>query len=129
MQEFFINQHSINPVLRMELICDGRYDYKKSYLYNNAIQNADVTFSMKNVDTDILKVSKSKADVVLANNEGCETRYLLQYKWKERDVKEKGSFKGWFEIKFNDDIYEDGVEYPSGNLIVPIEEELVIHIL
>ena len=32
MQEFFINKHSINPVLRMELICDGRYDYKKSYL-------------------------------------------------------------------------------------------------
>ena len=29
MQEFYINQHSNNPALRMELICDGRYDYKK----------------------------------------------------------------------------------------------------
>lgn len=129
MQEFYINQNSVNPVLRMELIQDGKFDYKKSKLFNNSIQNATVTFSMKNIETNILKVSKSKADVVTSNNGGCETKLLLQYKWKERDVKEKGTYKAWFEIKFDGDIYEEGVEYPTGNLIVPIENELMVYVL
>jgi hypothetical protein len=128
MQEFFINKDSLNPVLRMELISDGRYDYKKSLIYNNAIQNAIVTFSMKNTENGILKVSKAKAEVVTATDGGCETKNILQYTWKKRDVNEKGTFKGWFEIKFNGDLYEDGIQYPSGNLIVPIEDELIIQI-
>lgn len=128
MQEFFINKGSLNPVLRMELICDGRYDYKKSLIYNNAIQNADVTFSMKNISNGILKVSKSKAEIVTATDTGCETKNILQYSWKQRDVNETGIFKGWFEIKFHGDIKEEGVEYPTGNLIVPIEDELMIYV-
>jgi hypothetical protein len=127
MQEFYINQHSLNPVLRMELISEGVYEYKNNF-FSNSIQNANVTFSMKNIDNDILKVSKAKADIVLSEEGGCEEKYLLQYTWKERDVKEKGVFKGWFEIKFNSDLYEEGVEYPKGNLIVPIENELIIYI-
>jgi hypothetical protein len=112
----------------MELINDGRFDYKKSYIFNHAVQDATVTFSMKNVEDDILKISKAKAEIVTAQDTGCETKYLLQYTWKPRDVKEPGTYKGWFEIKFNGDIYENGVTYPAGNLIVPIEESLLIHI-
>ena len=128
MQEFFINKGSLNPVLRMELICDGRYDYKKSLIYNNAIQNADVTFSMKNTSNDVLKVSKAKAEIVTATGTGCEEKNILQYTWKKRDINETGVFKGWFEIVFHGDIYEEGVQYPSGNLIVPIEDELIIYV-
>ena len=127
MQEFYINQHSVNPVLRMELISDGNYEYKNNF-FNNSIQNADVTFSMKNVNNDILKISKAQAEIVLSEEGGCEEKYILQYTWNKRDVKEKGVFKGWFEIKFNNDLYEEGVEYPQGNLIIPIENELFINI-
>lgn len=129
MQEFYINQHSVNPVLRMELICDGRYDYKKSDLFNKSIQNATVTFSMKNISNDILKISKAKADIVVAADMTCETKHLLQYTWKERDVKEKGVYEGWFEIIFNEDIYEENVIFPKGKLIVPIEDKLIINII
>lgn len=129
MQEFYINQHSVNPVLRMELICDGRYDYKKSDLFNKSIQNATVTFSMKNTSNDILKISKAKADIVVAADMACETKHLLQYTWKERDVKEKGVYEGWFEIIFNDDIYEENIIFPKGKLIVPIEDKLIINII
>lgn len=128
MQEFFINKNSVNPVLRMELISDGRFDYKKSYIYNNAIEDASVTFSMENRENGQLKVSKAKAEIIEIPTNGCETKHALQYTWKSRDVKESGSFKGWFEIKFNGDIKEDGVQYPTGNLIVPIEDELIIYI-
>ena len=125
MQEFFIMKGSVNPVLEMELINDGRYDFQKSLL-NDALQDSVVTFNMKSEETGILKISKANANIVLANDDSCQERYILQYKWKERDVKQEGIFYGWFEIKFNGNLTSDGVDYPKGNLIVPIEEDLRI---
>ena len=125
MQEFFIMKGSVNPVLEMELINDGRYDFQKSLL-NDALQDSVVTFNMKSEETGILKISQANANIVLANEDSCQERYILQYKWKERDVKQEGIFYGWFEIKFNGNLTSDGVDYPKGNLIVPIEEDLRI---
>jgi len=123
MQEFFINKGSLNPVLEMELIKDGRYDFQKS-LMNDALQDSIVTFSMIDEETGILKVANAPANVVLASGEGCEEKYILQYPWTKRDVAREGYYKAWFEIKFNGDLTSDGVEYPTGNLKVPIEEDL-----
>ena len=122
-QEFFINRGSILPSLRMEVINDGRNSFWK---FHEAIQNATVTFSMRDVDTDILKVSKAPCEIVMANDGGCEEKYIIQYKWKARDTKDVGKFKGWFEIKFMDDLTQYGVEYPSGLLISPISEDLYV---
>lgn len=127
-QEFFIRKGSVNPVLRMELIKDGRYDFKKSMI-DNAIQDSVVKFYMKDVETGLLKVAKADADIVLAQKEGCEEKYILQYKWKERDTKKEGTYEGWFEINFNGNLKEEGVDYPSGKMIVPIQEKLQIVIL
>ena len=127
-QEFFIRKGSVNPVLRMELIKDGRYDFKKSMI-DNAIQDSVVKFYMKDVETGLLKVEKADADIVLAQEEGCEEKYILQYKWKERDTKKEGTYEGWFEINFNGNLKEEGVDYPSGKMIVPIQEKLQIVIL
>lgn len=127
-QEFFIRKGSVNPVLRMELIKDGRYDFKKAMI-DNAIQDSVVKFYMKDVETDLLKVAKADADIVLAQEEGCEEKYILQYKWKERDTKKEGIYEGWFEIDFNGNLKEDGVDYPSGKMRVPIQEKLQIVIL
>jgi hypothetical protein len=125
MQEFFIKKGSVNPSLEMELINDGRYDFHKS-LINEALQDSVITFSMADEETGILKISKASANIVLASNCGCEEKFILQYKWKERDVKKEGVFKGWFDIKFNGNISSTGIDYPTGNLIVPIEEDLRI---
>ena len=128
MMEFIIKKGSVNPVLRMELIKDGRYDFKKSMI-DNAIQDSVFKFYMKDVETDLLKVAKADADIVLAQEEGCEEKYILQYKWKERDTKKEGTYEGWFEINFNGNLKEEGVDYPSGKMIVPIQEKLQIVIL
>lgn len=128
MMEFIIKKGSVNPVLRMELIKDGRYDFKKSMI-DNAIQDSVVKFYMKDVETGLLKVAKADADIVLAQEEGCEEKYILQYKWKERDTKKEGTYEGWFEINFNGNLKEEGVDYPSGKMIVPIQEKLQIVIL
>lgn len=123
MQEFNIKKGSVNPILEMELINDGRYDFQKS-LINDALQDSVVTFSMKDEETGILKISKSKANIVLADENSCQERYVLQYKWNKRDTLKEGIYNAWFEINFNGNISSDGVEYPTGNLIVPVEEEL-----
>lgn len=125
MQEFFIIQGSVNPELILELINDGRYDFQKS-LINDSLQDSVVTFSMADEETGLLKVAKAKADIILADEESCQEKYLLRYKWKEKDVAKPGFYKGWFEIKFNGNLTQDGVEYPEGNLKVPIEEQLRI---
>lgn len=128
MQEFYIVKDSVNPVLEMELIDDGRYDFKRS-LFNEALQDSEVTFSMKDEETGIMKISKSKANVVLAIDDVSEEKYILQYKWSKRDVSKKGTYEAWFEITFNENIISDGIEYPKGNLKVPVEEKLriIIH--
>lgn len=127
MQEFYIRKGSLNPVLRMELFQDGRYDFKRS-LIDNALQDAVVTFTMVDSETGLLKIAEAPAEIVIAKPEGCEERFLLQYKWTERDVKKEGIFNGWFEIKFNGNLTENGAEYPKGNLKVPIQDDLVIFI-
>lgn len=127
-QEFYINSGSILPVLRIELINDGRYDFNKSDVMGKALQDAKVTFSMRNVDTEILKISNAKCNIVLADNTGCEEKYVIEYKWKERDTKEKGIFQGWFTIDFNGNITENEIDYPEGRLIVPISEDLIIYV-
>lgn len=125
--EFYLRQNSVNPLLRMEVINDGRYDYRKS-LINYSLMDSEVFFSMKNIETGLLKISKAPAKIVMAKTDGCEEKYILQYEWKARDVKEEGIFEGWFEIKFNGNLTEEGEEYLKGNFKVPVEEHLLIYI-
>jgi hypothetical protein len=125
MQEFYIHRGTTNPVLEMELIKDGRYDFQKT-LFNDAIQDSVVTFSMVDEETGLLKISKAKANIVLEDDDSCEEKYILQYGWNKRDTSKPGFYKGWFDINFNGDLTSDGVTYPTGNLRVPIEEDLRI---
>ena len=142
MQIFYINEGSVLPTLRVELINDGRYDFIKSSKYNNAIQNADVTFTMTD-ENDILRISNKPCRIVLSDEGGCEDRYIIEYKWTARDTKRKGQYKGRFTINFKDDLKDDNYQtkvkdengetrtvtnYPSGNLIMPIYEDLEIMI-
>lgn len=124
-QEFFILEGAVLPVLRMELINDGRYSFDKFY---NAIQNAEVTFSMRNVDTGVLKISNAKCEILEVEDSGCEEKYIIQYTWKKRDTNEKGKFQGTFNINFLGGLMENGVEYNEGLLKAPIASDLMIYI-
>ena len=127
-QEFFIIKGATAPYLRIELINDGRTDFLKSDIINKALQDATITFSMWNVDTDVLKISKTPCNVVLAKTDGCEEKYVIEYRWRERDTKESGVYKGQFTIDFHGNLTEEGVDFPQGKLIVPISEDLKIYI-
>ena len=124
MQEFNINKNSTLPYLEMELIQDGRNDYKKAYY---ALQNADVYFTMSNLSNGVKVISNAKCETV-TYNVGCEERVKLRYSWKPRDTKREGRFVGVFKIVFNNDIHSEEYNFPKGELIVPIAEELIINI-
>jgi hypothetical protein len=126
MQEFYINKDSNLPSLRMELILDGRHNFRKFY---EAIQNASITFSMTNLETGIDKIVNAPCSIMEMEEAGCSDAYLIVHKWKKRETNERGVFKGAFTIVFGDDLTnQDGTTYDSGNLIMPIREELMITI-
>lgn len=126
MQFFYIKQGAVLPRIQMELIEDGRHDYMK---FHECIQNADITFTMVNVDNNVTKIAKNKAYIKLRENDDCTEQYIICYDWKERDTKEAGTYVGTFEITFGDNLKNDSYTYPSGLLKMPIREELMITIL
>lgn len=125
MQEFLINKNSTLPYLEIEPINDGRNTYKRLYM---ALQAATVTFSMTNLDTGIKKIANAKCYIVPFNEESCEEKLKIQYRWNKRDTNESGRYVGKFKITFDDNFSMDGISFPIGELIVPISDDLIINI-
>lgn len=123
---FFINKGATLPTLRMEVINDGRHDFTK---LNTALEAAEVYFNMTDISNGIRKIANVQANVVLKEDTSCEDKYIIEYRWKERDTKSSGIYKGEFRIVFNGTIQTDNTTYPSGELIVPISQELFIHVM
>lgn len=124
MQEFFINKNSLLPILRMELIEDGRHDFNK---FHELIQNSSIVFTMVNRETGVTKIAKAPAYIKAREDGGCVEQYVICYDWKKRDVNEEGTFEGRFDIEFGE-VKNDEYDYPTGNLIMPIREDLMITI-
>lgn len=124
-QYFFLTKNSTLPNLRMEVINDGRNDFRKAYL---ALQSATVTFSMTNVETGIKKIANARAYVIEKEDSGCEESYVIEYRWNKRDTNTPGNYIGQFKIIFDDNISIDGMTFPKGEMFVPIAEDLIITI-
>ena len=119
--EFFINQHSTLPKLKMELINDGRNDFRKFY---EKIQNATITFTMHDVGTKVKRISCSQADIEMSIANDCENTetptYYITFQFTENQTKKSGRYNGYFNITFLDG---------TGTLIAPIRDELFINVL
>jgi hypothetical protein len=118
--EFFINKNSTLPKLKMELVNDGRNDFRNFY---EKIQNATITFTMYDVDTKIKKIACTDAEIVMVSSNNCQTsdcsEYYIVYQFTERQTSKPGRFIGYFTITFLDG---------TGTLIAPIRDELFINI-
>ena len=116
--EFFIRKDSLDPILKMQLVLDGRNDFQSLH---DKLSNSTIYFSMKSTDTGILKVANKKAYIVskVPTTPNAPTEYYIYYKWTKYDVKKVGRYQGQFIIYFHTDNTE---------LIVPIREDLYITI-
>jgi len=116
---FHINKNSTLPVLNLELIKDGRYTYKE---FNDMIQNANIYFTMSNLETGVKVIGCKKATLTEKTQyNGCEDEeYYLTYQFTKKETSKPGTYIANFIIEFLDG---------SGTLIVPIREELIVNIL
>lgn len=126
MKQFNINKDATLPYLEIEPVMNGRNTFRKLY---EALQNADISFSMKNIDTGIWKIANAQANIVNSTEKGCEDRFKIQYRWKTRDTKEAGRYLAQFKIKFLNDIVSGDTIFPKGELIVPIYEDIIVNIM
>jgi len=116
--EFFIKSGANLPVLKMDVVMDGRTDVGKNFY--SRLENAIVRFSMKNEENGIQKIFMKRGLFALKNkaNPDSPKEYYVIYKWDEKDTNKKGRYKGEFLIVFDD-----------GELITPIRENLYINII
>lgn len=119
--EFFINKDSTLPKLKMELVNDGRNDFRKYY---EKIQNATITFTMYDVETKVKRISCSQSEIEMAIANDCENTitptYYITYQFTETQTSKSGRYNGYFTITFLDG---------TGTLIAPIRDELYINVL
>ena len=117
------NNEKVLPILRMMLINDGRHDFMK---FHEKIQNAEITFSMIDVESGVYKVANSPAFIKKLDGECCTEEYEICYQFIKREVNKAGTYKGYFTIKFGDDLKNDSYTYPEGVLSMPIRDDLNI---
>ena len=100
--EFFIRRDSLEPVLKMQLVLDGRHDFQ--------------TFQ-----TGILKIASKSGGIVAKTptSPNAPTEYYIYYQWTASDVKREGRYEGQFMIQFHN---------TGSELVAPIREDLFINI-
>lgn len=111
--------------MKMRLVKDGRNDYHHFW---EMLENSAITFSMKNTKNGVYKVGNAAGEIIrkVDNSGNFPPEYYIAYRWLPQDVDEVGVFTGEFNIIFFDP-QQNNLE--TGNLKVPIAEELYIHVL
>lgn len=126
---FSIRQNSTLPILKMKLIRDGRYDYKR---FQSIAENLTVTFSMKNKLNGIYKVAGRPGSLIMAypcgdaDGDINTNEYYICYQFRAEDTDKAGIYIGEFSLGLFDII--NGIEN-LGTLIMPIHEDLEIHVI
>jgi len=116
--EFFIKQNSELPILKMQVVRDGRTNAWR--LFDEDLDNATIRFSMKDEATGIPKILMNNAYIVSKTDTNIDSpvEYYIYYKWTGRDTKKKGRYIGEFSVINS-----------MGELIAPIRETLYINII
>ena len=113
--EFFIKKNATLPVLKMQVVKDGRSDYIS---FMESLVVSTIYFTMIDIETGIPKIVSAPADIVaLTLPAGATPEYYIYFKFTARDTNTVGRYQGQFLIK-----------NAEGDLIVPIREELYINV-
>jgi hypothetical protein len=116
--EFFIKQNSTLPIIKMDVILDGKTDAGKDFY--SILDNATLRFSMVCEDDDIQKIFMKEAYLTekYRRNFDSPREYYIYYKWIQKDTNKKGRFVGQFLVQLEE-----------GELVSPIAENLYINII
>jgi hypothetical protein len=114
--EFFIKKNATLPLLKLQVVKDGRSDYNN---FMELLETSSIFFSMVNSDTGIPKIISKPAGFVEKTfiDPNAEPEYYIYYQFTNTDTNTVGKFEGQFLVKTDD-----------GNLILPIREKLFIYV-
>ena len=114
--EFFIKKNATLPVLKLQVVKDGRSDYNN---FMNTIELSSIFFSMVDVVSGVPKISSRPAGFVekVFEDPNAEPEYYIYYQFTNKDTNRVGRYEAQFMLR-NDD----------GVLILPIREQLFINV-
>jgi hypothetical protein len=114
--EFFIKKGATLPILKINVIKDGRSDYNRSMKF---LSETDVFFSMVDTETNIPRITTRPAGLMskIAPLTASTSDYYVYYQFTPFDTKKVGRYKGQF--LFRDD---------TGILVLPLNEEIYINV-
>jgi hypothetical protein len=114
--EFFIKKNATLPVLKMQVLNNGRHEYKT---FMNLLETATISFTMINEATGIPKIANAPAYITdkIFENPNADREYYVYYLFSQKDTNKVGRYQGQFVLALN-----------NGTLICPIREDLYINI-
>jgi len=114
--EFYLKKNSTLPLLKLQVVKDGRSDYQSLM---NLIEVSSIFFSMTDTETGIPKITSRPGGFVNKTflNPNTEPEYYIYYQFTNKDTNRVGRYEGQFMLRT-----------PDGVLILPIREKLYINI-
>jgi len=114
--EFFIKKNATLPILKLQVVKDGRSDYNS---FMDMIEESAIFFSMTNVETGIPKISTNTAGFVekVLLDPNSEPEYYIYYQFKPQDTNKTARYEAQFLLRNS-----------QGVLILPIREQLFINV-
>jgi hypothetical protein len=114
--EFFIKKNATLPLLKLQVVKDGRSDYNNFMKY---LETCSIFFSMVDAETGVSKIISRPAGFVEKTfiEPNAEPEYYIYYQFTNRDTNKVGRYEAQFMLR-NDD----------GVLILPIREKLFVNI-
>lgn len=120
--EFFIRQGSTTPILKLQLIDDGKNDMSS---FNDQLENAVIRFEMSDSTTNepfILDAPCYLTTKTELYNQ-TTTSYYIVYNFNCEQTRSVGKYEGKITIYFRDTNLNS-----TGTLILPVREKLYINI-
>lgn len=114
--EFFIKKNATLPILKLQVVKDGRSDYNS---FMDMIEESAIFFSMTNVETGIPKISTNPAGFVekVLLDPNADPEYYIYYQFKPQDTNKTARYEAQFLLRNS-----------QGVLILPIREQLFINV-
>ena len=114
--EFFIKKNATLPLLKLQVVKDGRSDYNN---FMELLETSTIFFSMVNSETGIPKIISRPGGFVekTFDDPNAEPEYYIYYQFTKQDTSIEGRYEGQFLVKTFD-----------GNVILPVREKLYIYV-
>ncbi len=101
--EFFIKKNATLPLLKLQVVKDGRTDYNN---FMKFLETSSIFFSMVDVESGVPKITSRPAGFVEKTfiDPNTEPEYYIYYQFTNRDTNRVGRFEGQFMLRDDDGV-------------------------